>query len=220
MVDPYLVPNSLLNVVSGAVALGVSYYAFRYRRVTGSGFLRYLSVGFMLLGVGLLAQASLYLFAAFNLARVTDRTALIYSATVLYLVLQSAAYLIIAAGYTVRVQKGVPLDRGEALASMAAVGAVMPLLFRTLVLDTGELVILALVSFIAFQGAMAYVEQRNRFSLTVLFAFALIALSHLGLLAGSLLTSGFVYLLGAATNLAGFVLLLVFVIWSGRVGTG
>jgi hypothetical protein len=219
VVEPYLVPNSLLNIVSGAVALGVSYYAFRYRRVTGSGFLRYLSVGFMLLGVGLLAQASLYLFAAFNLARVTDRIALIYSATALYLVLQSAAYLIIAAGYTVRVQKGMPMDRAEALAPVVAVGPVMPLLFRTLILDTGELVILVLVSFIAFQGAMAYSEQRNRFSLIVLLAFALIALSHLGELAGSILTSGFLYVIGGTANLAGFVLLLVFVIWSGRVGS-
>lgn len=219
MVNPYLVPNSALNIISGLVALAVSYYAFRYRKVTGSGFLHYLSVGFMLLGIGLLAQASLYLFAAFNVGRLTDRTAIVYSATGLYLVVQSAAYLLIAIGYTVRVQRGAALDKEGTAASAIAAGQVMPLLFRTLVLDTGELIILVLVSFIVFQGIMAYSEQRNRFSLAVLFAFAFIALSHMGELFGSLLSSGALYLLGGAANLTGFVLLLLFVIWSGRVGS-
>lgn len=219
MVHPYLIANSSLNLVSGLVALAVSYYAFRYRRVTGSGFLRLLSVGFMLLGVGLLAQASVYIFAAYNLGRFSDREALVYGSTGLYLILQSAAYALIATGYTVRVQRGVPLDKGDTSNIPVAALAVTPVLIGSLVLDVGELVILVFVSFIVFQGVMAYSEQRNRFSLYVLSAFSFIALSHLGELLASLSGSGLLYLLGGASNLVGFVILLLFVVWSGQVGS-
>jgi hypothetical protein len=219
VVHPYLIANSSLSIISGVVALAVSYYAFRYRRVTGSGFLRLVSVGFMLLGVGLLTQGSVYLFAAANLGRFSDRIALIYGSTGLYLVLQSAAYLIIATGYTVRVQKGDDiLSNGSGAIPLLAVQAT-PVLFGTFVLDVGELVILAIVAFIVFQGAMAYSEQKNRLSLSVLAAFSFIAFAHLGELLGSMSHSGNLYLLGGVANLAGFVLLLLFVIWSGRVGS-
>ena len=218
MVHPYFIENSLLSLISGVVALAVSYYAFRYRRVTGSSFLRLLSVGFMLLGVGLLAQGSIYLLAEFNVGRFADREALVYGATGVYLVLQSAAYLLIGTGYTIRVQRGVPSDGMGTTAAVLAVQAT-PLLFGTLVLDIGELVILVLVSFVVFQGAMAYSELKNRLSLYVLLGFAFIALSHLGELLGSLLASGDLYLLGGTANLAGFCLLLVFVVRSGRIGS-
>ena len=82
-----------------------------------------------------------------------------------------------------------------------------------------QLVILVLVSFVVFQGAMAYSELKNRLSLYVLLGFALIALSHLGELLVSLLASGDLYLVGGAANLVGFCLLLLFVIRSGRVGS-
>jgi hypothetical protein len=216
VVHPYFIENSFLSIVSGAVALAVSYYAFRYRRVTGSNFLRLLSVGFMLLGVGLLAQGSIYQLAAFNVGRFANRQALVYGATGVYLVLQSAAYLLIGTGYTIRVQRGEP-SNGNGSTAFAVLAT--PLLFGTLVLDAGELIILVLVSFVVFQGAMAYSEQKNRLSLYVLLAFALIALSHLGELLASLLASGDLYLLGGVAQLVGFCLLLLFVIRSGRLGS-
>ncbi len=218
MVHTYFIENSFLNLISGLVALAVSYYAFRYRRVTGSSFLRLLSVGFMLLGVGLLVQGSIYLLAEFNIGRFADREALVYGATGVYLVLQSAAYLLIGTGYTIRVQRGGPSGVAGTAAAILVVKAT-PLLFGTLVLDIGELVILVLVSFVVFQGAMAYSELKNRLALFVLLGFALIALSHLGELLASLLSSGDLYLVGGAANLAGFCLLLLFVIRSGRVGS-
>ncbi|MDG6912799.1 MAG: hypothetical protein JRM79_00045 [Nitrososphaerota archaeon] len=218
MIHPYFIENSILSLFSGVVALAVSYYAFRYRRVTGSSFLRLLSVGFMLLGVGLLVQGSIYLLAEFNVGRFVDREALVYGATGVYLVLQSAAYLLIGTGYTIRVQRGASSDGMGTGAAVLAVQAA-PLLFGTLVLDIGELVILVLVSFVVFQGAMAYSELKNRLSLYVLLGFAFIALSHLGELLGSLLASGDLYLLGGTANLAGFCLLLLFVVRSGRIGS-
>ena len=218
VIHPYFIQNSFLSLVSGSVALAVSYYAFRYRKVTGSSFLRLLSVGFMLLGVGLLAQGSIYLLAEFNVGRFANREALVYGATGVYLVLQSAAYLLIGTGYTIRVQRGQPSD-GNGAAAAVVVAQATPLLFGTLVLDVGELVILVLVSFVVFQGIMAYSEQKNRLSLYVLLAFALIALSHLGELLASLLGSGDLYLLGGVAQLTGFCLLLFFVNRSGRVGS-
>jgi hypothetical protein len=219
MVTPYLVPNSVLNLVSGLVALAVSYYAFRYQRITSSGFLRLISVGFMLLGIGLIAQASIFLSSALNVGRISDREALIWEATALYLVLQAAAYLLIAVGYTKRVQSG-PVgaeQSGAVPAGALAIGS-SPLLIGTHVLELSQLTIVVLVAFIVFQGLLAHGEQRNRLSLTVLGAFTLLLLAHAGLLAATLLTSGMLYVLGGVAQLVGFLLLLLFVLWSGRIG--
>lgn len=216
MVNPYFVPNSLLNLVGAFVALAVSYYAFRYGRVTGSGFLKLVSIGFALLGIGLMTQASAFLLFAYNVGRISDREVLVYASTILYLALQAAAFVVIAVGYIWRTRVSpAPKEPGAAL----AVGAFSsPLLFGTHVLEVGQLVILVLLGFVVFQEALIYSEQRNRLSLAVLGGFAFILLGHVGILAASLLTSGLIYLLGDVAQLAGFGLWLLFVLWSRPVG--
>ena len=42
---------SLLNLLSGVVALAISYYAYKNNKLVGSILLRYISVGFLLLGI-------------------------------------------------------------------------------------------------------------------------------------------------------------------------
>lgn len=205
-------------MVSGLVALAVSGYAFRYRRVASSGFLRIISLGFMLLGVGLLIQASVFVFSAFNVARITDRIPLLYDATILYLVLQAVAYLMIVVGYTKRLNVS-PLEM-EGAAPAFVGGATYPLLFGTYVLFFGELAILVLLALLVFQAMLVYGEQKNRLSLAVLSGFSLILVAHFGELASVLSGSGAVYLVGGGAQLAGFALLLLFVLWSGKVGSG
>lgn len=203
-------------MVSGLVALAVSGYAFRYRRVTSSGFLRIISLGFMLLGVGLLTQASVFVFSAFNIARITDRVPLLYDATILYLVLQAVAYLMIVVGYTRRLS--LSAEDGGAMAPAFVGGATYPLLFGTYVLFFGELAILVLLALVVFQGVLVYGERKNRLSLTVLSGFAFILAAHFGELASVLSGSGAIYLVGGVAQLAGFALLFLFVLWSGKVG--
>lgn len=217
MVNPYFIPNSTLNLVAALVALAVSYYAFRYGRLASSSFLRFIALGFMMLGIGLLAQGSVFILFAYNVGRLVDRVALVYDATIIYLALQAFAYLLITLGYTRRVQGGP--TRIETGTPALVAGVATPLLFGTYVLEFGQLVILILVGLIVFQGALVYGEQRNRFSLTVLGAFAMILLAHLGELGASLLSSGLLFLLGDVAQLAGFSLLLLFVLRSGPVGS-
>ncbi len=222
IVHPYLAPNSVLQLLSGLVALLVSYYAFRYGRVATSSFLRLLSLGFMLLGLGLLAQGSVLTLYLFNIGKISDRVNLTYDATALYLVLQVIAYLLIGLGYARRMHASPssepkPSVPAAALVAMATT-TVIPLL-RTRLFEFSELVIIILVAFIAFQALLVYSENRTRFPLLILTAFILICVAHIGSLLSAVLASGALYLVGGLMQLAGFLALLYFVIRSGRVGT-
>ena len=220
MVNAYFFPNSVLNILGGLVALAVSYYAYRYGRITGSGFLRTLSIGFMMLGVGLLAQASAFIFFALEAGRIADRGIFVYSATLVYLALQAVAYLMIAVSYSRRVRRGPKLAGGTAAVVTIKVASTPSslLLFGTHVLEFGELILVVLVALIVFQGLLIYGENRNRLALTVMGAFALILLAHIAELSASLLSSGLLYLVGDLVQLAGFGLLLLFVLRSGPDG--
>lgn len=219
MVNPYFVPNSALNLLGGLVALAVSYYAHRYGRVASSSFLRILSLGFTMLGVGLLAQASAFIFFDLN-PGISDRSAFVYDATMVYLTLQAVAYLMIAVSYARRVQGGVGAP-GEAAAIGTLQIATVPsslLLFGTHVFEFGELILVVLVALIVFQGVLIYGENRNRLALTVLAAFSFILFAHVAKLSASLLSSGVLYLVGDLVQLAGFGLLLLFLMRSGPNG--
>jgi hypothetical protein len=220
MVNAYFYANSALNLLGALVALAVSYYAYRYGRVTGSGFLRILSIGFMLLGIGLLAQASAFIFFALIGGRISDRGYLVYGATTAYLGLQAVAYVMITISYARRVQAGfknVVAAPPVAILQLATVPSSL-LLFGTHVLEFGELIIIVLVALIVFQGLLIYGENRSRLSLTVLGAFSAILAANVAKFSSSLLSSGLLYLVGDLVQLAGFGLLLLFVLRSAPVG--
>ena len=221
MVNAFILPNSALSLMGGLVALAVSYYAFRYGRVAASSFLRILSLGFAMLGIGLLAQASSFIFFDLDAGRISDRGVFVYSATLVYLALQAVAYLMITVSYARRVQGG-----SKASAEASLLGAfLIPyvpssfLLFGTHVLEVGELVLVVLLGLVVFQGVLTYGENKNKLSLMVLGAFSLILVAHVAILSSSLLSSGLLYLLGDLVQLAGFGLLLLFVLRSAPVGS-
>ena len=220
MVNPYLVPNSVLSILGGLVALAVSYYAHKYGRITGSGFLRILSLGFMMLGMGLLAQGSAFVFFGLNGGRISDRSALVYDATIIYLALQAVAYLMIAISYARRVQGSstVIAEAGLLLTLQIASTRSTLLLFGTHLFEFGELILVVLVGLIVFQGLLIYQDNRNRLAFTVLCAFSAILVAHVAKLSASLLSSGLLYLVGDLIQLAGFGLLLLFVLRSGPDG--
>ncbi len=215
VVHPFLAPNSILQLLSGLVALLVSYYAFRYGRVATSSFLRLLSLGFMLLGLGLLAQGSVLTLYLFNVGKIADRLTLTYDATALYLALQIIAYLLIGVGYARRMHSAAPMEPKEAVppATLAIIPALGTRLFQF-----SDLVIVILLALIAFQALLVFSDNRSRFSLLVLSAFILIMVAHMAELLSSFLSSGVLYLSGGLVQLAGFLVLLYFVIRSGRVG--
>ena len=219
MIHPYLVPNAVLQLLSGLVALLVSYYAFRYRRVARSSFLRLLSLGFMLLGLGLIAQGSVFALYVFNIGKIADRARLTYEVSALYLSLQIVAYVLIGVGYARRTSSAAPSETQPAGPTAAMAATVVPLLFRTAFFELSELIIIVVTAFIALQAFLVFSESKGRLSALVLTAFSVILLAHVMALLSALTSSGALYLAGGCVQLIGFLALLLFVARSGRVGT-
>lgn len=224
MIDQLFLLNSLLEFASGIVALSVSFTAFKYTRLVENDILRFVSFGFMLLGVGLVAEGSLLLLLSFNLGRIAEDLSLVYVASVIYLVLQAVAYFSFAFGYA-RAAYGKQKQEGmvSSVASLLFPVMALPRLPREyLLLGTHinaalQLFILILLAFVIFQGSLIYTKTKNRFSLLVLAGFAFIFSAHAIILASSLILSAQLYVVGSAVQFGGFVSLLVFLLQSGRV---
>lgn len=224
VIDQLFLLNSLLEFASGIVALSVSFTAFKYTRLVENDILRFVSFGFMLLGVGLVAEGSLLLLLSFNLGRIAEDLSLVYVASVIYLVLQAVAYFSFAFGYA-RAAYGKQKQEGmvSSVASLLFPVMALPRLPREyLLLGTHinaalQLFILILLAFVIFQGSLIYTKTKNRFSLLVLAGFAFIFSAHAIILASSLILSAQLYVVGSAVQFGGFVSLLVFLLQSGRV---
>jgi hypothetical protein len=224
-------PNAYLVLASGIVALLVSYYAFRYTRLIESGVLKFISFGFMLLGIGLISQSSVLILTSFNVAGIVERQIIFFEATLFYLVLQTIAYFAIALGYgrgAYGRQFAKDLKGDKAVVSSLFLPILLFSPFEQLrprfflsnpVFLFHELVSIILLGFIAFQGALIYSSSKNRLSLTVLLGFVLILIAHIGQFASSLLVSQNIFLVGNVIQFIGFLVLLVFLVWSGRIGT-
>jgi hypothetical protein len=221
MVDALFLANAVLEIASGVVALLVSFTAFKYNRLVENGLLRFVSFGFMLLGVGLVAQGSLVTLLAFNVGRITQDIALVYVSSVIYLVLQVMAYFAFALGYA-RGAYGRVKQEGIVttafLLALPRTGHTSLLFLGTYVNGILQLIVLVLLAFVIFQGALIYSRTRGMFSLLVLTGFALIFGAHAITLAASLLVSGLLYLIGTVVQFAGFAAILGFLIRSGRQG--
>ncbi len=201
-----------LNILSAIVALLTSYYAYRFNRIVDNSVLRAISVGFMLLGVGLIADAGTSLVSGKTLVESFADRILILLVSFTYLTVQMAAYLVIAVGYAMAAY-GKRLDRAYpvALAGAAAVG-----LYRFSILS--YFVALILLAFVVFQGLLIHSRGGNRFSAIVLLAFSLILVAHVVLLLSVLTLGSGLFLVGTAVQFFGFVSLLAFVVRSEIVG--
>jgi hypothetical protein len=208
-----------LNVLSAVVAFLTSYYAYRFNRVAGNPLLSSIAIGFMLLGVGLVTEAWTSIILGRTLVELTVSRVLSIAATFTYLSIQMAAYLTFAIGYAV-------LAFGKSWRGTVAAAALVtapPLLdlfglYRYAVVS--YFVVLVLLAFIVFQGALIHSRSKSRFSLLVLLAFVLLLAAHVVLLISVAGLSGNLFLLGASVQFLGFVSLLVFLLRSGRVGAG
>jgi hypothetical protein len=206
-----------LNVLSAFVALLTSYYSYRFNRLAESPLLTSITAGFMLLGVGLLAEAGTSVALGQTLVDELVSRVLATLTTFTYLSVQMVAYLVFAVGYAVLV-----FGRTKASAALAVMAAPLVLdavaLYRYAVLS--YFVALVLLAFVVFQGFLIHSKTHTRFSMLVLLAFLLILVAHAVLLASVVALSGMLFLVGTATQFLGFVSLLVFLIRSGRVGAG
>jgi len=202
-----------LNFLSAVVALLTSYYAYRTNRLVGNSVLGAISLGFMLLGIGLLAEAFTAFFTGKVLVESYAERLFVLFASFAYLTIQVVAYLVIAIGYW-RTTYG----KQASMAAPAVVGAVAVSLYNFSLLS--YFVSLILLGLVVFQGLLLRSGTRSRFTGTVLLAFVLILVAHIVLFASVIVTGAGLFLVGALVQFAGFLSLLVFVVRSEVVGTG
>ncbi len=219
---PNTVIISLLNLLSGLVALLISYYAYKNNKSVGSILLRYISVGFLLLGAGLLLQAgteSLAATTAIEALRVRGTQLLAF---LLYTALQLIAYGVFAWGYGLSFLTRNTSPRSAIPAVLATATTVTRRILEAVVFIlaiylASQTAIVILLFLIVFQGVRIFSHTHSNFSLMVLFGFVLIFAAHVIMLAAAITLGGTTYLVGNTIEFCGFVALLFFLIWSGRV---
>lgn len=203
-----------LNICSAFVALLTSYYAYRSNRLVGNAVLGAISIGFMLLGIGLTVDAGTSLVSGRILVEFPGDRILVVLASFTYLAIQMVSYLVIAVGYArVTYRSHAPSSLPVVLAGSAVVG-----LYGFSLLS--YFVSLVLLVFIVFQGLLLRSGGRIKFSGAVLLAFGLMLGAHLVLLLSVLTLGTGLYLVGTAIQFLGFVSLLAFVVRSEVVGSG
>lgn len=202
-----------LDISSAFVALLTSYYAYRSNRLVGSHILGGISIGFMLLGIGLAVDAGTSVVSGRLLVELPAERTLTLLATVSYLALQMVAYLVMAVSYA-RAAYGRPV----ALAPVVLAGAAALGLYRFSLVS--YFVSVLLLAFVVFQGLLLRSGGKSRFSAMVLLAFGLIFVAHIVLLFSVLSLGTGLFLIGTGVQFFGFLSLLAFVVRSEVVGPG
>jgi hypothetical protein len=213
---------SLLNILSGGVAFLISYYAYKNNRIVGSILLRYISIGFLLLGIGLLLQAGTEtLVRATPIDAVRVRGAELV-AFLIYTALQLLAYGVFAWGYGLSFLSGTRTKVsalpavlvGELSVSKKELGYIVLVLA---VYIASQAAIVILLFLIIYHGVRVFSRTRSNLSLMVLFGFVLIFFGHVLMLAASLAVNNTISLIGNTVEFCGFVSLLFFLLWSVQV---
>jgi hypothetical protein len=209
-----------LNICSAVVAFLTSFYAYKFRHVADNPVLDSIAFGFMLLGAGLLIEAGTSAAVGQTLLQQFLSKILAVAETFAYLSLQMVAYLIFAVGYATlawrRSSKAVAMGLVALVAAPRVVNAYG--LYSYAVVS--YFVVLVLLGFVVFQGALIHSRSPSRFSLLVLAAFVLVLAAHVVLLVSVVRLSEFLFLTGTAVQFLGFVSLFAFLLRSGRVGAG
>jgi len=195
-----------LDILSAIVALLTSYYAYRSNRLVGNSVLGAISVGFMLLGIGLAVDAGTSLVTGKLLVEVPMDRALAVLASFSYLTIQMVAYLVIAVGY------GRATYGSAVVAAPAVFAGWAANLYGFSVLS--YFVVLVLLAFVVFQGFLLRSGKSHGMSSILLLAFSLILVAHLVLLISVLTLGAGLYLAGIGVQFLGFLALLVFVVRS------
>jgi len=215
------------DLLSGIIALLVSYYAFQARRWIESSVLNAISFGFLLLGAALLVEVVTTLSLGITAAAATRLRTFELLENLAYLILQVVALAVIAFGYARATygRNSLPAAAPVGFVAYAVKAAAKPAKLAGLALELYylflglEFVILLFLIFIMFQGLLIFARSRDNSSLLVLLGFALIFVAHAVVLNSILAISGAEYLVAATVQFLGFLSLLAFVIRSGRVGS-
>src|SRR5579875_578689 len=237
---PFLDLTITFDLLSGIVALLVSYYAFRYNRLLENSTLKFISFGFMLLGLGLLAESFVEALVIFGIGDIFTARILAISTSSLYHLLQIAAYFVFAIGYirgayssssSKAASESTSGSQG-AVGATASASAVLVLvsssglrrlqqmaeLSRAVSL-VSEILTVVFLSMVVFQGTLIHAQSRNRLALFVLLSFVLILVAHLVFLGADAFSSLTWSLVAGGIQFAGFLSLLIFLLWRSRIGS-
>ena len=212
---------SVLNLLSGAVALLISYYAYKNNRLVGSILLRYISWGFLLLGISLFLQAgtaNVVAATAIDAFKVRGEELVAF---LVYTSLQLIAYAVFAWGYGLssfsRATSKSPAIPGVVLATSLAKKLLEASVFVAAVYVSTQVAIVVLLFLIVYHGLRVFSHTKSNLSLMVLFGFALIFVAHIITLTAALTAGANLNLVGSTIEFCGFVSLLFFLYWSARV---
>ncbi len=210
---------AVLNVISGAVALLISYYAYRANRLVGSILLRYISIGFLILGMSLILQAGTERLVGAIPIDVARERGIKLVAIITYTALEVVAYGLFAWGYGLSAFARKQTPAGAPVPALAGTGAGRLLASAVLVLTiyvASQVAVIFLLLLIVIQGVRVFTHSKSNLALIVLFGFTLIFAGHLLMLTGVLGSLSGVFLVGNSIEFCGFLALLIFLVWSGR----
>jgi hypothetical protein len=217
-----------LDLMSGLVALLISYYAFRYNKLLENSTLKFISVGFVMLGCGLLIEASTFSLIVFGVGNLTTDRIFALTTAGLYEILQLGAFFVFAFGYlrSAFTSKRTTMTPAAALAIFAfpAINSTGSQRLREMFLlvrqiwAVSEILSVIFVLIVILVGLLGYSETRHRFSLFIMLAFFLIFCAQVFDLWTALSISVRLDVLGSIIQFAGFLTLLIFLVWRGRIG--
>jgi len=206
--------GGLLSIVSGLVALAVSYVSYRYLKMSDVSVLTYISISFMLLGAGLLLQGSLGLVLGLKLGNVYEDARAAFIIGVIYLLVENLAYLILVIGY----------GRFTFWPTAAPLIAITPQQLRRFFLlgltifDVSQLISILLLMVLIFEALLLSSRSGSSFSRLILLSFFVLLLSHVVMLYASMIRTPFYYIVGELIQFASFALILVFLLGWYRSG--
>ena len=198
--------DSIFEVFSGIIALIVTIYATRAYNLTGQKRLSDLSTGFLVLSAGMFGRIIGTWYFLIRYGTDFEAGGLIFSiVTIAYGASRIMAYVLFV--IATRPPRKNPQD-------MAGVSM---LLMATIIVDPSlEVIAILVLVIVVLQAIVNYMSTRSRFARYVLIGFVLLLLSHIFMAQVSVETAGY-YLLSQATQLLGFLSLLVMLIKAGRV---
>ena len=196
----------VFELISGIIALIVTYYATKAYNLTGQKRLSDLSTGFLVLSAGMFGRVigTWYFLIRFG----TDFEAggvVITIVTIAYGMSRIMAYvLFVIATRPPRHHHHQEVTGGSML------------LMATFLVDANlEVIAIIVLVVVVLQAILNYMSTRSKFARYVLIGFFLLLLSHI-MMAQVGETPGF-YLLSQAAQLLGFLSLLVLLVQAGRV---
>jgi hypothetical protein len=220
-----------LDLMSGLVALLVSYYAFRYNKLLENSTLKFISVGFVMLGSGLLIEASTFSLIVFGIGDLTTDRIFALTTAGLYEILQLGAFFVFAFGYlrsafatrrttttTTAAATSIAIFAFPAITSTGSARLREMFLFVRQIWAISEIFSVIFVLIVVLVGLLGYSETRHRFSLFIMLSFFLIFCAQVFDLWTALSISIRLDVVGSMIQFAGFLTLLIFLVWRGGIG--